>query len=102
VAAGLVAGWLVFRFMARLVKNSDAQMNDWDYRQEGTFGTVSISIRPGGTGEIIFEQQGARRSAGARSEDGSAIEQGAEVVISRYEKGIAYVRRWEEFTGAQP
>ena len=102
VAAGLVAGWLVFRFMARLVKNSDAQMNEWDYRQEGTVGTVSSAIHPGGTGEIIFEQQGARRSAGARSEDGSAIEKGAEVVISRYEKGIAYVRRWEEFTGAKP
>jgi membrane protein implicated in regulation of membrane protease activity len=100
--AGLVAGWVVFRVMARLVKNSDAQMNEWDYRQEGTVGTVSISIRPGGTGEIIFEQQGARRSAGARSEDGSAIEKGVEVVISRYEKGIAYVRRWEEFTGEKP
>jgi len=99
LAAGLVAGWLVFRFMARLVKNSDAQMNEWDYRQEGAVGTVSISIQPGATGEIIFEQQGARRSAGARSEDGSAIERGAEVVISRYEKGIAYVRKWDEFTG---
>ena len=102
VAAGLLAGWVVFRFMARLVKNSDAQMNEWDYRQEGTVGTVSISIRPGSTGEIIFEQQGARRSAGARSEDGSAIEKGVEVVISRYEKGIAYVRRWDEFTGEKP
>lgn len=102
VAAGLIAGWLVFRFMARLVKNSDAQMNEWDYRHEGSVGTVSMSIRPGGTGEIIFEQQGARRSAGARSEDGSAIEKGAEVVISRYEKGIAYVRRWDEFTGDKP
>ena len=100
-AAGLLAGWLVFRFMARLVKNSDAQMNEWDYRQEGTVGTVSIAIGPGGTGEIIFEQQGVRRSAGARSENGSAIEKGAEVVVSRYEKGIAYVRRWDEFTGAK-
>jgi hypothetical protein len=102
VAAGLVAGWVVFRFMARLVKNSEAQMNEWDYRQEGNVGIVSISIRPGVTGEIIFEQQGARRSAGARSEDGSAIEKGVEVVISRYEKGIAYVRRWDEFTGEKP
>jgi hypothetical protein len=35
---------------------------------------------------------------GARTEDGSAIDKGAEVVISRYEKGIAYVKPWEEFT----
>jgi len=41
---------------------------------------------------------GVRRGAGARSDDGKAIEKGAEVVIERYEKGIAYVRRWEEFT----
>ena len=40
-----------------------------------------------------------RRSAGARSDDGSLLEKGAEVVISRYEKGMAYVRKWDEFTG---
>jgi membrane protein implicated in regulation of membrane protease activity len=97
--AGLFAGWLVFRFMARLLKNSEAQMNEWDYRHEGSVGTVSISIKTGGTGEVIFEQQGARRSLGARSEDGTAIEKGAEVVISRYERGIAYVKRWDDFTG---
>lgn len=98
VLAGLAGGWLVYRFMSRLLKNDEGQMNEWDYRHEGAVGTVSISIRPGGTGEVIFEQHGVRRSLGARSEDGSPIEKGAEVVISRYEKGIAYVKPWEEFT----
>ena len=37
-------------------------------------------------------------SAGARSHDGQTVEKGAEVVIERYENGIAYVNRWEEFT----
>jgi hypothetical protein len=60
---------------------------------------VSISIPAGGAGEVIFEQHGVRRSAGARSDDGSPLEKGAEVVISRYEKGMAYVRKWDEFTG---
>jgi membrane protein implicated in regulation of membrane protease activity len=96
-AAGLCAGWIVFRFMARLVANEQGQMNEWDYRHEGAVGTVSISIRAGSTGEVIFEQHGVRRSLGARSEDGSAIEKGAEVVISRYEQGIAYVKPWKEF-----
>jgi hypothetical protein len=73
-------------------------MFDWDYRHEGAVGTVSMSIRPNGTGEVIFEQHGSRRSAGARSEDGTSIEKGSEVVISRYEKGIAYVKKWDEFT----
>jgi hypothetical protein len=98
LAAGVFAGWVVFRFMVRLLKDNGGQMNDWDYRHEGSIGTISISIRPGGTGEVIFEQHGVRRSLGARSEDGSAIDKGAEVVISRYEKGIAYVKPWEEFT----
>jgi hypothetical protein len=61
---------------------------------------VSISIPAGGTGEVIFEQHGVRRSAGARSDDGAPVEKGAEVVISRYEKGMAYVRKWDEFTKA--
>lgn len=96
-ASGLFAGWLVFRLMARLMKET-GEMFDWDYRHEGAIGTVSISIRPNGTGEVIFEQHGIRRSAGARSEDGTAIDKGSEVVISRYEKGIAYVKKWDEFT----
>jgi hypothetical protein len=100
MAAGFFAGWLVFRFMSRLLRNDEAQMNEWDYRHEGAVGIVSISIGTNGTGEVIFEQHGVRRSLGARSEDGSRIEKGAEVVISRYERGLAYVKRWDEFTKA--
>jgi membrane protein implicated in regulation of membrane protease activity len=98
VASGLFGGWIVYRFMYRLLQNRDAEMNEWDYRHEGSVGKVSISIPAAGTGEVIFEQHGVRRSAGARSDDGTALEKGAEVVISRYEKGMAYVRRWDEFT----
>jgi len=98
VAAGLLAGWLVYRFMSILLRNTDAHMNEWDYRHEGSLGTVSITIPAEGTGEVIFEQHGVRRSAGARSDNASPIERGAEVVISRYEKGIAYVKKWDEFT----
>jgi membrane protein implicated in regulation of membrane protease activity len=99
IVAGLAAAWLVFRFMSRLMKET-GEMFDWDYRHEGSVGTVSMSIRSNGTGEVIFEQHGIRRSAGARSEDGSAIDKGTEVVISRYEKGIAYVKKWDEFIKA--
>jgi hypothetical protein len=80
-----------------LLRDGNGEMYDWDYRHEGSVGTVSIGIRPDGTGEVIFEQHGVRRSAGARSEDGTPIEKGSEVVISRYEKGIAYVKKWAEF-----
>lgn len=100
VAAGVAGGWIVYLFMYRLLQNREAEMNEWDYRHEGSVGKVSITIPADGTGEVIFEQHGIRRSAGARSDSGSAIQKGAEVVISRYEKGIAYVRKWDEFTNA--
>jgi membrane protein implicated in regulation of membrane protease activity len=96
--AGLFAGMVVFQFMARLVKATSGQMLDWDFRVEGTVAAVSMAIRENGTGEVIFEQNGARKSTGARSEDGTSLATGTEVVITRYEDGIAYVKRWEEFT----
>jgi hypothetical protein len=97
-SVGLVAAWLVFRFMLKLMRGGDSELMDADYRIEGSVGSISVPIRERGTGEVIFALGGVRRGAGARSDDGKAIEKGAEVVIERYEKGIAYVRRWEEFT----
>jgi membrane protein implicated in regulation of membrane protease activity len=96
--AGLVAGWLVFKVMVKLMRANDSQMNDADYRLEGSVGTISIPIRQDGTGEVIFSLGGVRRSLGARSDGGMSIEKGAEVVIERCDKGIAYVKPWDEFT----
>jgi hypothetical protein len=62
-------------------------------------GKLSVPIRERGTGELIYSQAGTRRVCGARSEDGSAIAKGTEVVVTRYEKGIAYVRLWSEMSG---
>jgi len=94
--AGLIAGWIMLRFLVKLVGPSDEPLRESDRRVVGALGTISMSIREGGTGEIIFPLGGSRRCSGARSSDGSAIEKGVEVVIEKYEKGIAYVRRWEE------
>ncbi len=96
--AGLIAGTIVYRFMLKLTYAGDSLMLDEDYRIEGSVGTLSLPIRQQGTGEVIFSLGGVRRCAGARSDDGEAVEKGAEVVIARYEKGIAYVKRWEDFT----
>lgn len=95
--AGLVAGWTVLRFLVKLVGTDDLPLRREDRRIIGAIGTVSMAIRENGTGEIIFPLGGGRRCSGARSEDGSPIEKGTEVVIERYEKGIAYVKRWDEF-----
>ena len=65
----------------------------------GVLAHVSDSIRDnGGIGEILFSQTGARRCSAARSEDGRAISRGTEVVVIRYERGIAWVRPWAELT----
>jgi membrane protein implicated in regulation of membrane protease activity len=95
--AGLAAGWMVFRFLLKLVGPSDEPLREEDRRIVGALAKVSMTIRENGTGEIIFPLGGGRRCSGARSEDGASIEKGAEVVIEKYEQGIAYVKRWEEF-----
>src|SRR5213594_2300678 len=88
IVAGLVAGLIVFRFMARIVKATDAQLLDWDHRIEGSVGFVSSPIRENGTGEVIFEQNSVRKSLAARSADGQPVAKGTEVAIERYEDGI--------------
>ena len=94
-AAGMAAGWVMLRFLVKLVGPSEP-LRESDRRVEGALGTVSMTIRENGTGEIIFPLGGSRRCSGARSSDGTTIAKGTEVVIERYDRGIAYVRKWDE------
>jgi hypothetical protein len=98
-AAGLAGGGIVFLFLTRVLISPDENMDSADYEMVGVLGRTSLPIREGGTGEIIYSQAGTRRTCGARSDNGTAIEKGAEIVVTRYEKGLAYVRRWEEMNG---
>jgi membrane protein implicated in regulation of membrane protease activity len=94
--SGLAAAAAVFFFVAKVLIRTDEVLDPADYEMIGVLGKVNSSIRPSGTGEIIFSQAGARRSAPARSENERVIPKGAEVVVTRYERGIAYVRPWDE------
>jgi len=98
VAAGLAGAALVFYFLAKVLVRSDENLDPADYNMIGVLGTTASAIRPSGIGEIIFSQHGFRRATPARSEDGAEIPKGTEVVVTRYERGIAYVRPWEELT----
>jgi len=100
VAIGLGGAAVVFAIVKNFVAE-EHPLDPEDYRMEGVLGRLSSPIRAGGTGEMIFSQEGTRRSAAARSEDGTAIPNGTEVVVTRYEKGFAYVRRWDELSGAE-
>ena len=97
--AGLIGAGIVFWFLARILMKHDVGIDPAEYDMIGVLGRVSSSIRGGGTGEIVFEQVGTRRSCGARSEDGTPIAKNTEIVVTRYERGIAYVRTWEEISG---
>lgn len=101
LSSGLAGGGIVFLFLSKVLTSEDENLDPADYEMVGVLGRTSISIREGGTGEIIYSQAGTRRTCGARSEDGIAIAKGVEIVVTRYEKGIAYVRLWTEMSGEE-
>ncbi|MDM7995753.1 MAG: hypothetical protein QUT30_08750 [Acidobacteriota bacterium] len=96
ILSGLSGASIVFWFLAKVLIGRERDLNPADYSMTGVLGRVVSSIRENGTGEIIYSQEGTRRTCGARSEDGKPIPQGVEVLVTRYQKGIAYVRRWDE------
>ena len=96
--AGVLGAMFVSWFFVKVLLQHETVLDDADYRLEGIVASVNVPIRAGRTGEIVYTQGGVRRSAGARCTEKKPLEKGAEVVITHYEKGIAYVRRWDEFT----
>ena len=93
---GVAGGALVFLFLTKVLLPHERELTADETEVVGAVGYISSAIRTGGTGEMVYEQLGARRSAPARAEDDEAIQRQEEVYVVRYEKGIAYVRRWEE------
>ena len=95
--SGVVGAALIWAVLFKLLLPRERVLTPEETEMAGVLAEVSDSIRDGdGIGEIIFSQAGARRAAAARSEDGSAIARGTEVVVVRYVRGVAYVRRWDE------
>jgi hypothetical protein len=95
---GIVGAAIIFLVVARVLAPHDQPLDPEDYRLIGALGTVSSPVRTNGTGEMIFVQQGRRSALPIRSENGNPIPRGREVVVTRYEQGIAYVREWDELT----
>ncbi|HLB89961.1 MAG TPA: hypothetical protein VJK29_20045 [Terriglobales bacterium] len=101
VLSGLAGAAIVFLFLSKVLISQEENLDPADYEMVGVLGRISVPIRAAGTGEIIYSQAGTRRTCGARAEDGSAIAKGNEIVVTRYEKGIAYVRLWTEMAGEE-
>jgi hypothetical protein len=98
VVIGTIGAAIIFLLVAKVLAPGDRPLDPADFRMIGALGTVSCPVRAHGTGEMIFVQQGRRSAVPIRSESGSPIPAGKEVVVTRYEQGIAYVREWEELT----
>jgi len=96
--SGLAGSAAVFWFLFKVLLKHDRDLDPADYEMVGVLGRLSTRVLENGTGEMIFSQNGVRRAASARSEDGRPIARGAEVVVTRYEHGIAYVRPWDEMS----
>ena len=99
-ASGVFGAALLWTVLFKVLLPRERVLSSEDTEMTGVLAKVSDSIRSdGGIGEILFLQTGARRSSAARSDDGRTIERGTEVVVIRYERGIAYVRPWADLEG---
>ncbi len=95
---GICGAGLVNLALARLMGRDYGELTAESSEVVGTIATVSMAIRAGGIGEIIYTKgTGGRKSVGARSVDDQPIARDAEVVIVGYEKGIAQVQTWDRF-----
>ena len=99
---GLIGATLVYLFLARVLWRGQTSLDPANYYVAGAVARVSAPIRAGGTGEIVYTLDGKRRVDWARAVDGGALALGAEVVIARYEGGIAYVQPWTGSAEEEP
>lgn len=99
IGGAAIVFWFLFRFLLKNERNLDPA----DYNMIGVLGRVSAPVREHGTGEMIFSRDGGRCCVAIRSDDNNkAIPKNVEVVIVRFEKGIAYVRPWDELSDFSP
>lgn len=103
IAGGLVGAFLIYQLFARVIRPAgNTELDPRDFELKGKLARVTSSIRPGGVGEIVYEQSGARMVRSARSSDGQSIPRGTEVIVLRAERGIGVVAPWTELYGDDP
>jgi membrane protein implicated in regulation of membrane protease activity len=92
LVGGVIGYFAILFFFSKILYGSQTPfMKNEDYNLTGTVARVSSPIFEQGMGEIIYTKFGTRRSAPARSLAGRPFAKEAQVVILRYENGVAYV-----------
>jgi hypothetical protein len=104
VLAGVAGGSIIFLFLMKVLLPRERLLLPEDTEMRGVLARVSSSLRAQGTGEILFSLNGTRRCAAARTDDGAALPRNTQVIVLRYEHGIAWVRPFHEIeeTNAPP
>ncbi len=95
--SGLAGAGLIFWFLTKVLMPHEKTLEPADTEMTGVIGKLSSAVPVGGFGEMLYSQNGARRSVAVKADNGEAIARGAEVIVMRYQRGVAYVRRWDEF-----
>jgi hypothetical protein len=96
VGIGLAGAGLIFAFLTKILLPRERTMLPEDTEMCGVVATVSSELRPNSLGEILYSLDGTRRGTAARSEDGQPIPCHAQVLVMRYEQGVAYVRPFDD------
>jgi hypothetical protein len=92
LVGGFLGGYIVYYFFAKVLWPAQTRpMDPMEYDLRGTYARVVSGIARDGTGEIMYTKGGTRSVAGARSADGSPLPKGSDVMVVRYERGLAYV-----------
>jgi membrane protein implicated in regulation of membrane protease activity len=101
VAAGLAGALLLGAFLNKVTAGEQV-LDPRAFRLEGTLARVTVSVPAQGAGEVVFIKEGRTRSEAARSATGNPIPRGTEVVILRYDRGVAHVQPWDQLLEERP
>jgi hypothetical protein len=102
IAGGLFGAYLIYQVFKRFIRPAGRmELDPREYEMTGKLARVTSTIRPGGIGEIVYEQSGARMVRPARSSSGAAIPRGTEVIVLGSDRGIGSVAPWAELYGDQ-
>ncbi len=99
IASGLGGGSVVALFITRVLERGQTEVSEADYRMPGTAAHVTSTIYPGYAGEITYALAGSTQTSAARSVAGEEIARGTEVVVLKYERGVAFVDTWQHALG---
>jgi membrane protein implicated in regulation of membrane protease activity len=95
--AAVAVGALVQRAIRAVGRLGSPALDPERFRLPGVIGHVSTTIRPGGTGEVLYEQGGVRHVVAARAASPNGLARGTEVVVLRVEHGTAIVDVFDPF-----